>query len=270
MAEGQDVPVNAELVHAIETVVAQDSPENRNAVYQALLQSKLLIPVAHPLGEDGKPGLQEVVGSTPIEFVVMQDKQNTMSLLAFTDEESVKAWKPEGACYIAPFATDLFQMALEMNAASIVVNVAGPKTRGQIMRQEFQPLANGLIPTDENRGGTTPVEAPPDRPVSFGVPTIEPTDQFMDALRHALADHPEVTAGYLLEGMIEEGKSHLVAAFRFDQVPEPDPLKMLMDDIGNKVSEFLAQDEFVDFVVLGPNDPLPVENEEEVLVYRRE
>ena len=110
----QPTPANPELLKAMEIIAAQDSPENRRALYDAILNSQLLVPVAKPLGNPNKTGLQQVIGTTDVEFIVVTNRHNQTALLAFTDEQAVKAWKPVDSYYIASNAPDLLQMSLEM------------------------------------------------------------------------------------------------------------------------------------------------------------
>lgn len=265
----QPTPSNPELLNAMETIAKQDSPEHRRALYDAILNSQLLVPINKPLGNPNKTGLQPVIGTTDVEFIVVTNKQDQTALLAFTDEQAVKAWKPADSNYIASNAPDLLQMALEMNVAAIVLNVAGPNTRGELMRWEIQSLAAGVLPDTTTQVGTSVITPPPDAEVKFIPLTNKPSDKFMNGLKATFASRPEVAAGYLMQAKIDQAEPHLVAGVLFSKKMDEDTIRRVMDDLGDKVSAFLSQDEFIDFIILDNENDVPVTPAGDALFFKR-
>jgi hypothetical protein len=254
---------NPELLRAMENIAKKDSPENRKALYAALTTSELLVPIAKPLPGGNTTGLQQLIGTADVEFVVAQNKQGQNAFFAFTDEDALKLWKSECA-FIATNALDLFAMALEMNLASIILNVAGPTARGEVMRWEFQALATG-----GGQVGTTIITPPPDAPVKFSALAKKPTDKFMNGLRDALARHPEIAAGYLMQAQIGDAAPHLVAGVQFTNEFAEDVVRHIIDDLGDKLSTFLVEGEFIDFIVIDNELNVPVAPASEALVFKR-
>lgn len=254
---------NPELLRAMENIAKKDSPENRKALYAALTASELLVPIAKPLPGGNKTGLQQLVGTADVEFVVAQNKQGQNAFLAFTDEAALNLWKPECA-FIATNALDLFAMALEMNLASIILNVAGPTARGEVMRWEFQALATG-----GGQVGTTIITPPPDAPVKFTLLTKKPADKLMNGLKDALASHPEIAAGYLMQAQIGNAAPHLVAGVQFTQEFAEDIVRHIIDDLGDKLSTLLAEGEFIDFIVIDNELNVPVAPASDAVVFKR-
>jgi len=263
-------PTNPELLSAMETIAKQDSPENRKTLYDAILNSQLLIPIAKSLGNQGASGLQQVIGTTDVEFIVVTNKQTQTALLAFTDEQAVHAWKPTESIYIASNAPDLLQMALEMNVAAIVLNVAGPTARGELMRWEIQSLAAGTIPTTTTQVGTSVITPPPDAEVKFFPLTTKPSEKFMTGLAETFASHPQVVAGYLMQAQIGDAAPHLVAGVQLAKVMTEPEIHHVMNHLGDKVSELLAQGEFLDFIVIEDENNVPVEPAADALVFKRD
>ncbi|MBI5652447.1 MAG: enhanced serine sensitivity protein SseB C-terminal domain-containing protein [Chloroflexi bacterium] len=261
-------PTNPNLVRAMQAIAANDAPENRHALYENFLASELIVPVAKPIG-DGKPGLQIVDGATPVDFIVTHNQENQVVLFAFTDADSINAWKPSGSHYIAIKATDLFQMAIEMNAASIVVNLAGPAVGGELMRWEFQALAAGVMPKEVNEAGTAQVTIPPGTRVAFGAPEQKPSDALIAALKTACAAQSDIAASYLFEMQVNQGDPHLVVGVKFMRDLADDAIGNLINTLGDQIAPALEPDHFVDFVVLGGTDSPPIEVTPEMLVFER-
>lgn len=254
---------NLELLRAMENIAKKDSPENRQALYAALTASELIVPIAKPLPGGNKTGLQQLIGTADVEFVVAQNQQGQNAFFAFTDEAALKLWKSECA-FIATNALDLFAMALEMNMASIILNVAGPTARGEVMRWEFQALATG-----GGQVGTTVITPPPDAPVKFIPLNKKPADKFMSGLKDALASHPEIAAGYLMQAQIGDAAPHLVAGVQFTKGFAEDVMRHVINDLGDKLSTVLAEGEFIDFIVIDNELNVPVAPVSDALVFKR-
>ncbi len=251
------VPINAELVRALQANAQNDTPETRRAIYTAFAQAALLVPIAKPLHAN-TTGLQPVTGETSVEFVVRRNTEGHMVMLAFTDEAAVQAWKAADYYYIMPNAVELFQMALEMNVASILVNVAGPVVGGELTREEFQALAAGMSPEGDEKAGTTVITPPPDAPVTFA-PLAQPVSAALRAALHAaFASHAEIAAGYLWQMQIGDAAPHLVAGVQFGKAVDDAALKAAMNHLGDQIAPHLSPGEFMDFIIVEGEHALPV------------
>lgn len=259
---------NPELVSAMENIARQDSPENRRALYAAFLKSELLVPIAKSLAGGMPTGLQTVIGTTDVEFIVAQNAHGQSALFAFTDEDAIKQWKPE-CIYISSQAQDLFSMALEMNVASIIMNVAGPTVRGELNRWEFQALVSGKIPDSLTQVGTQIITPPPDAEVHFRKLTTKPSGKLLTGIRDALANRSEITAGYLMETQIDQGVPHLVIGVQFGKLLSEEEIRNAMDELGDKISAVLSEGEYIDFIVVDNELNVPVTPASDVLVFKR-
>lgn len=258
---------NPELLSAMENIARKDTPENRQALYTALLASELLVPIAKPLPGGKKTGLQQLVGTTDVEFVVAQNKAGQNAFFAFTDENAINLWKNECA-YIASNAQDLFAMALEMNLASIILNVAGPTARGEVMRWEFQALATGGT-AGVDQLGTQVITPPPDAPVKFMPLAQKPGDKFMTGLKNALARHAEIAAGYLMQAQIGDAAPHWVTGVQFIKDFPEEVVRHIINDLGDQISTLLAEGQFIDFIVIDNELNVPVAPASDALVFKR-
>jgi hypothetical protein len=125
-------------------VALKDSFLTRRALYEALLRSVLLVPVANPPHADGWKTLSQ---DTTLQFIATRGPDGQKWLLAFSDSASLQRWKPSGSSFVGLEAITLFGLATQNEFDAIIVNVAGP-TGGEITRVEFELLARGVSPTD--------------------------------------------------------------------------------------------------------------------------
>lgn len=144
MAAPSGEPSNPELVQAMRRVAVNDSRATRHALYQALMRSVLLVPVAN---RPGSPGWKTLNQDTTMQFIVTTKPDGRTGLLAFSDSQAMQRWKPSGSGFVGLEATTLFALALQNGFDSVIVNVAG-QTGGEITRGELELLAQGLFPTD--------------------------------------------------------------------------------------------------------------------------
>jgi len=269
MVTPQPAPTNPELVRAMQTVASSDDAEARQTLYLAFLQSTLLVPI-NTLDDEPATGWQIVEGETQVDFVVAQDDQDNYALFAFTDEDSLHAWKSEGSRFITLSAKNLFQIALDTeNIASILINVAGPVVGGELTRWEFQALANGIMPAEQGDEGAAQMTIPPGTRVAFG-PLARPASAAVIAtLKNALATHPEISGAHLFEMQVGDGDPQQVAGIVFADEPDQAVIERVMNALGEAITPVLSEDEFLDFMVLGDEDAPPVTLDAETRIYER-
>ncbi|MBI5305706.1 MAG: enhanced serine sensitivity protein SseB C-terminal domain-containing protein [Chloroflexi bacterium] len=269
MATAQPTPTNAELVRAMQAVASVDNADVRRDLYTAFLQSTLLVPVAPQPGAQKKIGWRPVEGETPVEFIVAQDDEEKFALFAFTDEESMTTWKSQGSSFIAVSAPNLFQMALDMNIESMLINVAGPVVGGELTRWEIQALASGIMPTEQGDEGAAQMTIPPGTRVAFGPLSQPASEPLLATLKNALASHSEIRAAYLFELQVGNGDPQRVAGIDFEGEPDEAVIERVMNALGEAITPVLGEDEFLDFMVLGDEDAPPVTPDPETLIYER-
>jgi len=106
---------NARLIKAMEQIAARDTPENRKALYDALLQSVLLVPVPE-IPREMKPGEHVLKAKAQIQLRVTTDNNGMHVTPAFTDAEAVRNFDPNTP-FIGFKGIDLFRMLARRSAA---------------------------------------------------------------------------------------------------------------------------------------------------------
>jgi len=128
-------------------------------------------------------------------LVTAQTPAGELALLAFTDTESLMAWKQAGTHYLALPAASLFRLAQQHGVAVVALNPAGP-VGGQVQRHEIEMLARGVSPADAATGGLSRVQWPQRTMLQVGPPAGPPPEELVQQWQRVLEHHPEVLAAY--------------------------------------------------------------------------
>lgn len=206
--QGEKPPSNPRLSTAMRQAAESGDPAARAGVLAELGDSALIVPIRD--GQDGEPEVRAALspGGEPL-------------LLAFTEEEALRAWASGPVRWASIRGADLSAFAEANSAAGLALNPAGPHG-GEVSREEIARLAEltALEPleTDEATGITT-------MSVRDGAkvrlrPLENPPEGLVAALRKALAGRDEVRRAFLLES-VGPGGSHPVIGLRLD--PDADP-----------------------------------------------
>jgi|GEM_PF-4881138 len=168
------LPNNVELLRAIKVLHISDNPKTRATLYDALLGSTLILPLAN---EDVPTGQVDIHEGLQLDLVQAHNSQGDPLILAFTDMESLTRWESEPLPYIVIPAQPLFTMLSQQHAPMLMLNIAGT-IGGEITQVEIQALGQGLHPTAPNAVDTESIDeqievriTPPHVRVSPHLPT---------------------------------------------------------------------------------------------------
>lgn len=138
--------VAPELEKAMAGNVAMDSLDTRMRVYQELLFSDLLLAV--PEGSEGEP-------DQGLRIAILKNAQNVQFAVAFTGEEAVRRWRPQGGEFVRIKGHDLFKLLDASPAEVIVINPASVPFI-VLPKVEYRQLALGVVPQSQH----SPVQNP--------------------------------------------------------------------------------------------------------------
>src|SRR2546423_11849219 len=137
-------PTNDELREAMAAVAEQRDPSTLAALFGALAQSVLLVPVRQ---EDGTP----VANSEGVEIAVERPRDGAPTYHAFTDLRALGAAAGASGAYVPMAAPALARVVLEEPDATLVVNAAGPHG-GRLRRRDLEMVAQGVPPPEPGPG----------------------------------------------------------------------------------------------------------------------
>jgi hypothetical protein len=138
--------VAPELEKAMAANVAMDSVDTRLRVYQELLFSELLLAV--PESADGS-------ASEGLSVAILKNPQGVAFAVAFTGEDAVRRWRPDGGQFVRIKGLDLFKVLDASPAEVIVVNPASVPFI-VLPKVEYRQLALGVVPQSQH----SPVQNP--------------------------------------------------------------------------------------------------------------
>lgn len=188
---------NERLLAAMESVKRDRGPETMRELFEALGESRLLVPVH---GGDDRA----------VEIAVMEQPDGATTFVAFTDPKALAAHAGEDARYVEMDARELASVALEEPSATVLVE-SGRETGGMLSRPDLELLRDRLAPRDDETA--TPAERSSLRlfPLSLPIPGA-----LEEVVARACERQPAVQEAYLFEGAFGEGPRHLFLGLRFD------------------------------------------------------
>ncbi len=245
---------NADLNEAMEAIARRDSPERRQALYQALLKSVLIVPTPDSPDDRAETILDE---NEELTFLTFEDDHGDTVLIAFADESAALKWEPEGLSYVGLRGPDLLLIAMENEVGELVLNPAGPNTL-LMQRDEIEALAQGEITFSAAAPGRP---SPPGMTVLIGPPEEMPPKDWQSALREVLRQYPSVEAAYFFQLHIPpEGARHVIGLVLYEGLSR-EAQDALIETILKEFEALLPEGQELDFVILDePNFRKTVED----------
>ena len=122
--------MNERLLKAIRKLAKQRTPDNRKAMYMAVLRASFIIPTE-----------SATKNGDSAQFAQDAPLQGRPVFVAFTSVDAMKNWRPENEAHITMQGMDLMERLVVGPAASLLIN---PKNTvgGELYRNELKTLAD--------------------------------------------------------------------------------------------------------------------------------
>lgn len=219
---------NSPLPAAMLAVAKDDSPQNRQVLYQSMLASWFVVPTREATHD--KPGFAAVPANVADSFSLEHNSEGQLVAVAFTDEEALRNWNLS-IPWIALQGTAFFQAVTNTGAEEIVINPyepANPESKmirpgGIVRRWEFEELAAGKIP---EKGSTGKVVEP--QSVLVTMPKQMPAAEMLNAMSEAARAFPEIVAMYFAQVTYPDGEPHWTFAVEFAAATSVKQVKHMM------------------------------------------
>jgi len=221
---------NSRFIEALNTCGSAYSEQHRVAMYRALLESTLLVPVNRArMGDGGE-----------IDFLVKRNPETGEALLmTFVDAEAMAIYVPAEIPCIGVPATELLKRFC--HAPSLTMYVCTTDSHLPISQAEMQKLADGQIPPPQLQGTPSTTTTP----TRFEFQALEEPlpPQLYEQLQAALSRHAAVAAVYILKTCEEGSASEFAIGLIFDPLPEMQQGRPIADEIAGIVKPFLPDGE---------------------------
>ena len=237
-------PTNPRLIDAMTALTADDTPENRQALYAALLHSTFIVPTTHPL--TGSNGMSH---DLDIDRLVTDTHDGQLVLFVFTDEDSLRQWQTENSPYSVLPASDTFQLALKHQAGSIQINPSGT-VGGSISAGEIAALARGVTPGSAEDVQVHQQAVESDTQVMLGAPSKPLPIKVAAQLQRSLAAQPIIAACYVfMLAMGSDAPQHIAGIVFYPQADDATK-DAIMRQITSEVTATLKPNMQFAFMVL--------------------
>lgn len=206
---------NSPLPAAMLAVAKDDSPQNRQILYQSMLASWFVVPTREEPHD--KPGFSAVPANVADSFSLEHNSAGQLVAVAFTDEEALRNWNVN-ILWIALQGTAFFQAVASTEAEEIVINPYEPENPeskmirpgGIVRRWEFEELAEGKIP--EKGSAEKVVES---QSVLVTMPKQMPAPEVFNAMGAAAGKFADIVAMYFAQVSYPDGEPHWTIAVEF-------------------------------------------------------
>src|SRR5579864_2504601 len=219
---------NSPLPAAMLAVAQDDSPQNRKALYQSMLNTWFVVPTREAVPDT--PGFSTVPANVADSFSLEHDSSGQLVAVAFTDEEALCDWNMSIA-WIALQGTTFFQAVVNTGAEEIVINPyepANPDSKmirpgGRVTRWEFEPLAEGRIPDGDSNQQEVESQS-----VLVTMPKQMPTPEMFHVIGTVAGSFSEIEGMYFGQVIYPDGEPHWTIAVEFAGNPPAKQVKHIM------------------------------------------
>ncbi|HET9167242.1 MAG TPA: enhanced serine sensitivity protein SseB C-terminal domain-containing protein [Candidatus Angelobacter sp.] len=219
---------NSPLPAAMLAVAHEDSPQNRQMLYQRMFQTWFVVPTKEAVPD--QPGFSVVPANVADSLSLEHDSSGQPVAVAFTDEEALRNWQ-KTIPWIALQGTAFFQAVASTEAEEIVINPYEPENPeskmirpgGIVKRWEFEELAEGRIP--EGHSGKQVMEP---QSVLVTMPQQMHAPEMFDAISAVARKFPEIASMYFGQVIYPDGEPHWAIAVEFAGAPSDKHLNRMM------------------------------------------
>jgi hypothetical protein len=215
--ESEEQPdfASSTLATAMLALAHQDSPQNRQTLYQSMLNAWFIVPTRDAVPD--KPGFSTVPANVADSLSLEHDSSGQPVAVAFTDEKALRNWN-KTIPWIALQGTAFFQAVASTQAEEVVINPYEPENPsskmirpgGKVKRWEFESLAVGRIPKEDSNK-----QAVESQSVLVTMPKQMPTAEMFNAMSQAAQGFPEIAGMYFGQVTYPDGEPHWTIAVEF-------------------------------------------------------
>jgi len=222
---------NSPLPAAMLAVAHDDSPQNRQALYQSMLQTWFVVPTKEAVPD--QPGFSAVPANVADSLSLDHDSSGQPVAVEFTDEEALRNWH-KTTPWIALQGAAFFQAVAGTEAEEIVINPYEPENPeskmirpgGIVKRWEFEELAEGSIPSIQADDDAETQTAP--QSVLVTMPQQMPAPETFNAISEVARTFPEIAGMYFGQVIYPDGEPHWTIAVEFAGAPSDKHLNRMM------------------------------------------
>jgi hypothetical protein len=230
-------PANPRLLKALASAHGSSDVAVKNGLYEALLNSTLVIPT-HALEPDQ--------GKHRREFLLIDDDQGP-SIPAFSDLQAMQRWQPGATQFISVPMTQLLRESFPPAATGLWLNLADRASRF-VSRAELAQITGGLIQPSYTQQVESEL-APLHEEFDVRLPEPMPGD-FVQHLITTLRREPDIASGYLIDVHTGVKGRRVAVGLRLVRLLEPNHIEQLLKRVKKSLTGSTLYRGSIDVMVL--------------------
>lgn len=228
-------PANPRLLKALATSHDSEDQAQRTNLYEALLNSVLIVPTCDPARKT---------------VLLVEDEKGQPALCTFTDMAALLRWQPTGQTFLSLPTPQLLREGFPTTAAGLWINIADRNSRF-VSRVELARVTGGLIlPTyvSQVERDLTPVHADFEPRQPGTLPTL-----LVGRIVEAITREADVTQVFLMELEAPPKPKRLCVGLRLGRVLEDAAVDALLRRVARSINRDASRRRAIDVLVLDFN-----------------
>jgi hypothetical protein len=232
-------PANPRLLKALSSAHNTTDLTLKNGLYEALLNSTLVIPVASEVSGTG-------AGRGRQQFLLVEDDHGP-TVPVFSDLQAMQRWQPGATQFVSVPMTQLLRESFPPAVSGIWLNLAD-RTARFVSRAELSHITGGLI--QPSYAQQVEVELAPLHE-DFEVKMIEPMPvELVQKLSATLRREADVASGYLFQVNTGVKGERVAVGIRLTRLLEPAQIEQLLKRIKKSLTGPSVYRGTIDVIVL--------------------
>jgi hypothetical protein len=219
-------PSNPRLLKALSTASASTDLSARNGLYEALMNSVVLIPTSVPVADAGRIEPKK-------QFIVVEDERGVPAVPVFSDLQALQRWAPGSTGFISLPVVQFLREAFPPHAGGLWINIADRAARF-VSRSELSHVTSGLISPSYARqieNEVLPVHGDFDPELNTTLPA-----QTVARIVACVAREQDVAQAYLMELTPRPRGKRLVVGLRTVRLLEEAQVEQLLRRVARLIN----------------------------------
>jgi hypothetical protein len=233
-------PANPRLLKALSSASGSNDVAVRNGLYEALMNSVVLIPTSTVVADSIDPD-----GTST--FIMVEDERGQPAVPIFTDIQALQRWSPGSVQFISLPMPQFLRETFPPHANGVWVNLADRAGRF-VSRSELSQVTSGLIRasyTSQVETELVPVHADFSPSLNTTLPA-EIVARMVDAIRREM----DVAQAYLMELSPGPKRKRLAVGLRLTRLLEDSQIESLVRRVARSINSARLHRGAIDVLVL--------------------
>lgn len=218
-------PSNPRLLKALHAVSGSEDAQVRHGLYEALINSTILVPTLSPEPDSKK--------KRDPDLLMVEDERGAMVVPAFTDLQALQRWQPGALAFVAVPVLQFLRESFPSTASGIWLNIADRSSRF-VSRGELSQIAGSMVaPTYAEQVAKDLTPAYED----FKVEPVAPLPgELVSRVIAACRREADVAQAFVMNIPRGQGRARLAVGVRFARLLEDVQIDAVLKRIATSIN----------------------------------